>query len=234
MSVPVADRPLEQVKEEVIDQLILNYSHGEISAEAFERRLDAAYDSTEQEYLVTLVADLPLQADPRYQSEKAARLRPQYGRGDEQPIGESITTILSSDHRGGDWVVPKEIQIKNVLGTLELDFSNAIFSNPDVHIHLNCYLGSCEIYVPEGVDVVTQTTNIIASTSNQRVALGPRDQDRQRPRILLTGRNVLGSVEVSVKRTMKEKLKSFADNLRTLFDDGYDSGNGKDKSDKYY
>ena len=42
MSVVLEDRPIEQVREEVIDNLIYNYSHGVISAEAFERRLDKA------------------------------------------------------------------------------------------------------------------------------------------------------------------------------------------------
>ena len=41
MTVKLEDRPLEQVKEEVIDVLVYNYSHSVISSEAFERRLDA-------------------------------------------------------------------------------------------------------------------------------------------------------------------------------------------------
>ena len=46
MSVKVEDRPIEQVREQVIDQLIYNYSHGVISVDAFERRLDNAMDAT--------------------------------------------------------------------------------------------------------------------------------------------------------------------------------------------
>ena len=38
MSVAIQDRPIESVRQEVIDQLIMNYSHGEISLEAFESR----------------------------------------------------------------------------------------------------------------------------------------------------------------------------------------------------
>ncbi len=38
MAVNIEDRPINKVREEVIDQLIMNYSHGELSHEAFERR----------------------------------------------------------------------------------------------------------------------------------------------------------------------------------------------------
>ncbi|MFY8275361.1 LiaF domain-containing protein [Pseudoalteromonas sp. SSDWG2] len=220
MAVAAKDRPLEVVKEEVIDQLILNYSHGELSSDAFERRLDSAYECDDQQQLVALVADLPLQSDPRYQSEKAARLRPQYTQSSQDDKDLSITTVLSSDHRSGDWVVPQVIHLKNVLGSAELDFSNAIFTHPEVHVHLNCLLGSNEIFVPHNVDVLTQTTNIIGSVTNKRVSLGPRTTDTQRPKIIIHGRVVLGSLEISVKRTMKEKLKTFAQSMRALFDDG--------------
>ena len=57
MSVKIEDRPIEQVREQVIDQLIYNYSHGVISAEAFERRLDSAMEATENTALLNLVED---------------------------------------------------------------------------------------------------------------------------------------------------------------------------------
>ena len=230
MSVPLKDRPLAQVKEEIIDQLILNYSHGEISAQAFERRLDQAYDCSCQEQLATLVADLPLHSDPRYNSEKAARMRTPFTQSSEQVNGEKITAILSSDQRSGEWVVPKEIHLNNYLGSIELDFTNAIFSHPEVHIYVNCILGSDEIVVPENVDVQTQTTNIMGSLVNKRVSLGPRYEDKQRPCIIIHGRIILGSVEVSIKRTMKEKLKAFAFDLRDLFD-GREQGKSRNRYD---
>ena len=57
MSVILEDRPIEQVREETIDQLIVNYSHGVISAEAFERRLDQAMSSDNHQEIIDLVAN---------------------------------------------------------------------------------------------------------------------------------------------------------------------------------
>ena len=36
MTVKLEDRPIENVREEVVDQLTMNYGHGELSLEAFD------------------------------------------------------------------------------------------------------------------------------------------------------------------------------------------------------
>ncbi|MEJ6472756.1 LiaF domain-containing protein [Pseudoalteromonas piscicida] len=217
MPVPLQDRPLESVREEVIDQLILNYSHGELSADAFERRLDEAYNLTDQEHIAALSADLPLKSDPRYHSEKAARLGPKFTASADDAEKIQITSMLGSNYRSGEWVVPKEIHLKNYVGSIELDFTNAIFSHSEVHIHLDCILGSGEIYIPDSVDVITDINNIMGSVENTRNTLATNSQIKQRPRIYIKGRTILGSLEVSVKRSMKAQLKQFADGLKSLF-----------------
>jgi hypothetical protein len=220
MTVPLSDRPLETVREEVIDQLILNYSHGELSADAFERRLDKAYSIDDQNQLQTLVADLPLQSDPRYHSEKQARMQPKFTASSDSTQHLQITSILSSDHRSGEWIVPKEIYLTNYLGSVELDFRNAIFTHPEVTIYVKCILGSDEIIVPENIDVITNTTNIMGYVGTNRTQLSNNSSSVQRPKITIQGRVIGGSVEICVKKTMQEKMKQFADGLKSLFDEG--------------
>ena len=67
MSVATQDRPIESVRQEVIDQLIMNYSHGEISLEAFESRLDKAMNGTDPQEINDLTKDLNLNVDTKYQ-----------------------------------------------------------------------------------------------------------------------------------------------------------------------
>jgi len=45
MSVAPQDRPIDALREETVDQLIMNYGHGKLSRAAFERRLDEALDA---------------------------------------------------------------------------------------------------------------------------------------------------------------------------------------------
>lgn len=230
MTVAAKDRPLNKVREEVIDQLILNYSHGEISSDAFERRLDEAYATDDQERIMTLVADLPLQADARYDTEKAARLRPRYTAGGDHPSHSEITCILSNEERGGEWIVPKSLHLKNYLGNITLDFTNAVFTSPEVIIEVKCILGNEKIYVPEGCEVITETSNIMGSISNHRVTNGPCFDGNQAPKIYIRGTVFMGNVEIKLKRTMKQKLRSFADDLRAMFDDSYSSDLGSERS----
>ena len=211
MSVKIEDRPIEQVREQVIDQLIYNYSHGVISVEAFERRLDDAMAASDNKALMDLVEDLTLNTDQQYKAQKHSQFAPNYSaqhETDEEPL--TLRSILGSSERTGQWVVPQNIYIENYMGSINLDFTDAIFTHQHVTIHVNCYFGSEEIYVPEHVNVVSKMFCILGSFENKTVSLNKR----QGPTINLEGKTVLGSVEVKVKRTIKEKFVSFANDLK--------------------
>ncbi|MFY8327840.1 LiaF domain-containing protein [Pseudoalteromonas sp. ZZD1] len=214
MTVKIEDRPIEQVREQVIDQLIYNYSHGVISAEAFERRLDQAMAATDNLVLMELVGDLDLKADASYQNEKRAQFSPHYS-NQSQDETLHLKSILGSNERSGQWVVPKEIHITNLLGSIELDFTDAIFQHQHITLHVNCLLGSDEIYVPEHVNVVSKIFSVVGSVENKSVSLNKLHG----PTITIEGKVILGSVEIKVKRTIKEKFVSFANSLKTSWKD---------------
>jgi len=99
MSVKVEDRPIEQVREQVIDQLIYNYSHGVISVEAFERRLDKAMDAKDNSVLLTLVEDLTLNTDKQYKAEKQSQFTPNYSAQQNSDDDITLRSILGSNER---------------------------------------------------------------------------------------------------------------------------------------
>jgi hypothetical protein len=213
MPVILEDRPIEQVREETIDQLIHNYSHGVISSEAFERRLDQAMNSECHQEIVKLVADLSLKADSNYSDKKEHQFTPSYATNSSDDILH-LRSILGSVERSGQWYVPKIITLQNISGESTLDFTDAIFQHQNVTIKLNCILGSSKIYVPENVNVVCKTYGIISSIENK----APSMASRQAPVITVEGKVVLGSLNVSIKRTIKEKFIAFANNLKSAFD----------------
>ncbi len=212
MSVTLEDRPIEQVRAEVIDKLIVNYSHGVISAEAFERRLDDAMDSTSHKELMALVADLSLAADADYNKQKDKQFTPNYSSKQAEDT-LNINCILSSNERSGQWEVPSKIKLNNVLGETTLDFTDAIFQYQNVTINLNCILGSCTIYIPENINVVCKTYCAVSSVENR----APSMANRQAPVITIEGKVILGDLSVSVKRTIKEKFIAFANQLKNTF-----------------
>jgi hypothetical protein len=210
--VKIEDRPFDQVRQEAIDQLIMNYSHGVISAEAFERRLDVASDARTHQELVDVVADLTLQPDDIYQQQREKSFSPRYKAGNDTR-NEKILCVLSSNEHSGQWLVPAEIRVINVLGSIELDFSEAVFQHQHIVIRVNNWVGSLNILVPEQVNVVSNMFNIVGSTQNRaRSKVG-----QQAPQITIEGYSVLGSLDVNLKRTMKEKFSAFADQCRAVF-----------------
>lgn len=213
--VKIEDRPFDQVRQEAIDQLIMNYSHGIISAEAFERRLDVATDAKSHQELIDVVADLTLLPDNQYQQQRQQSFSPRYQSGNDTR-NEKMLCVLSSNQQRGQWLVPAEIQITNVVGSVELDFSEAIFQHQHIVINVRNWLGSLTVLVPPQVNVVSNITNVVSSCDNQVTSLG----DRQAPQIVIEGYSILGSLEVNLKRTMKEKFNDFANQCREMF--GFD------------
>lgn len=212
MSVAIKDRPIESIREEVIDQLIMNYSHGELSLEAFESRLDLAMDSSDGVEVKALTDDLPLSVNTDYQDKKKHALGTHYQHG-EGKSSEKITNILSSNKRGGVWHVPKEIIIFNLLGDNIIDFTQARFINPNVSIKLKCTLGNVKILVPEDVNVHVGVDCIVGSINN----LSNADIVNDAPSLTIEGKVTLGNLDIKMQRPMKEKWLRFADSLKALF-----------------
>lgn len=213
MSVILEDRPIEQVREETIDTLIFNYSHGVISSEAFERRLDQAMNSENHHEIVELVADLTLKADSNYNDKKEYQFTPSYSNSSSDDTLK-LKSVLGNVERSGQWYVPKEINLTNLLAESTLDFTDAIFQHQHVTIKVNCILGNSTIYVPENINVVCKTYGIVSSIENK----APSIANKQAPVITIEGKVVLGSLSVSIKRTIKEKFVAFANQLKATFD----------------
>lgn len=212
MAVKLEDRPIDQVREECIDKLIVNYSHAIISQEAFERRLDELMAATEHQVMLDLVADLPKETDAQYAEDKQSTFA---ANGAESAAAEEkLVSILSSNSRKGQWLVPKKMVIIDVLGSVELDFSQVTFADTQVEIEVKSFLGSVSISVPEDVSVVSRVTNILASSEDHAAPLRPRHT------IIVTGLSFLGSVDVSIKRSMRERWVDFANSMREAF--GFD------------
>ena len=216
MSVILEDRPIDKVREEVIDQLIFNYSHGEISSEAFERRLDSAMASQSHQEIVHLVADLQLKADASYNNQKDTQFNIKYGQ-DRPEESDTIINIFGGANLGGQWSVPKVIRIISVFGGSEIDFTDAIFHTPQVTVKILCIFGGEEIYVQENIKVVSKAFCVFGGIDNK----APSIANRQAPTIILEGLVLFGGVDIGIKLTIKEKFVAFANKLKTMIDPHY-------------
>jgi len=212
MSVVIEDRPTESVRSEVIDQLIMNYSHGEISYEAFERRLDQAMELHCNKSLMELVADLPLAVDKAFVESKKQDLAPKYTIGETEEV-DTMINIFSGSARSGSWKVAKEIRCLSIFSGSDIDFTEAKFTHPTVHIKMFSLFSGSDILVPENVNVISKAFCVFGAIDN----VAPNNGNSHAPTIIIEGLAIFSGIDIKLKRSMKEKFVELADSLKRMF-----------------
>ena len=220
MPIPPEDRPIAALREEAIDRLIMNYGHGRLSLEAFERRLELALDAESHSDLAPLTGDLTLEPDTAYVERKRAELGTAMV-SDMPPARESerMINVFGGSNRRGIWIVPATMNLFNVFGGCELDFSQARFSAREVRIKMLCVFGGATVLVPDDVDVVSEAVCIFGGVDNR----GPSSDDPSARRIVIEGIMLFGGATVRVKRGWREACLAFADSVRSMFSPPTDS-----------
>jgi hypothetical protein len=216
MPVNPSDRPIEVLRDETVDQLIMNYGHGKLSREAFERRLDEALDAKTHDKLLELTQDLDLKTDRQYTAQKKAELgihlepAPPADADDT----EHVINVFAGSDRKGAWHVPRVIRVINVFGGADLDFSEARFTSETTYMTVFCLFGGVDIRLREGMRTLSKAVAIFGGVDNR----APSTTDPNAPLLVIEGFVLFGGVDIRVRKTPKERLREFADQLRALFE----------------
>ena len=202
---------IDHLREQVIDQLIVNYGHEALSLEEFESRLDKALVSDNRLELKELVSDLEIQADNSYAEQKreALELDLEYDYGAAEDV-EYAVNVFGGSNRSGEWTVPKEIRMFNLFGGGEIDFTDAKFTHPSVRIKLFTLFGGATIYVREDINAVSKIISIFGGTDNS----APSNPGRRGPVVVVHGFVMFGGTSIKIKRTIKEMFVDFANRFR--------------------
>ena len=212
MAVKTEDRPIETVREEVIDKLVMNYSQGEISLEAFERRLDSAMETDEHQVLVELVADLSLEVDKEYVEKKREELNSVYDPSEPKET-EQIVNIFSGSNRSGAWKVAKETTVFGLFSGADIDLREAQLTHKTVHIKVYSLFSGVDIFVPENVNVMSKAFCVFGGIDNNAQST----VDNDAPTIIIEGVAIFSGIDIKIKRTLKERFVRFADELKNMF-----------------
>jgi hypothetical protein len=216
MPVNPHDRPIDALRDETVDQLIMNSGHGKLSRDAFERRLDAALDATTHDKLLELTKDLELKTDRQY----AARKRSELGihlepaATDVADDAENVINVFAGSGRKGRWHVPRAIRVFNVFGGAELDFTESTFTSETTYVTVFCLFGGIDIRVREGMRTLSRAVAIFGGIDNR----APSTTDPNAPLLVVEGLVLFGGVDIRVRKTPREKLQEFADQVRAMFE----------------
>jgi hypothetical protein len=160
------------------------YIDGRISQSEHTERLEAALTAKTFDDLLPLTADLvPVPAS--------------HGSGLSVPLSgdaetERMTAVLSTVKRNGKWRVRTRSAANSLLGTVDLDFTQAVFATPVIEVNVTQLLGTVVLRVPVGATVRDETTNVLGSTSIKGIG----ESNPAQPTIVITGTNILGEVKV--------------------------------------
>lgn len=214
MPIAPEDLPIDALRGQTIDRLVMNYGHGKLSLEAFERRLDRALEANSRETLISLASDLELAVDKAYETKKQTSLGP-YIESSAPRTGDSdfMVHIFGGSSRNGRWTVAARLSMINLFGGGELDFTDARFSARETRVSIWSLFGGSKIYVPENVNAVSRAICIFGGIENST----PSNDAPDAPTLIIDGFLLFSGISVKIKKTWRDQLLGFAEHIRNLF-----------------
>ena len=209
---------LRSAREETIDDLCRRFAGDELSLNELERRLEKARSARSRDELRALLSDLktpvPVVAGPgaQQQPEKprssprndgipeaaTAEQRPAPSiPGAARPSSHMALAIMGGTRRAGHWVPPENLGAVAIMGSVELDFRDAVFRGGE-EVEINCFAfwGGIEIVVPPDVHVDTHGFALMGAF--EQVSDHGMDPPPGAPTVRINGFALMGGVDVKV------------------------------------
>ncbi|NNF12025.1 MAG: hypothetical protein HKN72_02300 [Gemmatimonadetes bacterium] len=161
-----------------------------IPVDEFERRVAEVYRAENPVVLKAITEDLP-----RTAAGSAVRPFDPPGSIARRPV-QRVQSVLSSVERRVPGPMPERLDVRAVMGSLEVDLRRAEFPPGVTEIAIDAILGSIEIDLPEHVQV-EDDGHAFLGTFSVRGRSRPRGGDAA-PVVRITGRSILASVEIEL------------------------------------
>jgi len=194
--------PVDELRDQVMDVLVKQYSLERVSLEEFERRTDLVSKATSRGEVVAQVMDLPDLPDERGKAAPGPAARKgaapsatwRVGSGAARPSDFSIAIFSGSDYRGV-WQAPRSLTSLCIFGGSSIDLRKAVVPQDGVTISCLCLFGGVDVIVPPGMRVLVRGMGIFGGfdrTSNEV-------DDPYAPTIVVEGLALFGGVSVKVR-----------------------------------
>jgi hypothetical protein len=187
--------PIEKLRDQVMDDLVKQYSLERVSLEEFERRTDLVSKGATRGELIAQLADLPdLPAERRAARPAPSSATWRVSSANARPNDYSVAIFGGSDFKGV-WQAPRSLTALCVFGGSNIDFRKAVVPEEGVTISCLCLFGGVEITVPPGMRVQVRGAGVFGGfdrTSNEV-------DDPDAPTIVVEGLALFGGVSVRVR-----------------------------------
>ena len=139
-------RASHEDRDRIVELLRMAAGDGRLTAEELDQRLEVALTARTYGELTALTKDLPAGPGLATTAEPKDLIR--------------IDTHSGSARRDGRWVVPRRMEIRATSGSVRLDFTEAVITQPVLHIDAEVTSGSLTLITKPGIVVYTDDVSI--------------------------------------------------------------------------
>jgi hypothetical protein len=169
---------------------------GRLDLEELDERLEATYAARTYADLVPITQDLPAERP-------AQPLAPRPAVGPATRY-ESSVAVLSGVDRKGVWEVGPTHTAFSVMGGVDIDLREAIFTSREVVITANTLMGGIDVIVNESTRVVVEGAGVMGAFEQARDKVEPR-LTADSPVVRVRGVAIMGAVTVVRKGPPKRR-----------------------------
>lgn len=159
-------RASHEDRDKIVELLRISAGDGRLTAEELDERLEVALTARTYGELATLVADLPVSGGVAGIGAAAPTAKPK--------DLVKIECRSSATKRVGNWVVPQRIDVRVTSGTVVLDFTEAVITQPRLRIDAEVRSGTLRLVTKPGIVV---DTDDVAVRSGQVKVKAAADHD---------------------------------------------------------
>jgi hypothetical protein len=179
-------------REAVIARLSDAYAADLFDVDELDHRLDLAHAARTVAELDTLVEDL---GAPTTALTVAAVASVVATDDPSRLATKKQRVIMSSIERRGRWTAPKHTDLRVFWGNAELDFREASLALGVTTIDVRVTMGSLELVLPPELAIDVDVSSVMGSVEERHRL--PVDPDPSRPMLRVTGRVLMGSLEIT-------------------------------------
>jgi hypothetical protein len=180
-------------RDRVVEILRVAAGDGRLTADELDERLEAALTARTHRELAALTADLP--RSPAASSPRGVPAQP-----------KDLVRIEckgSSTERVGAWVVPREMEISAVGGSVKLDFTEAVITEPLLRINASVRGGRLVLVTRPGIEVDADEVTLVGGSIRNRAHRTGESSQPGLLRIEVSGKNCGGNI------TARPPLRTF-------------------------
>ncbi|HUQ80583.1 MAG TPA: DUF1707 domain-containing protein [Gemmatimonadaceae bacterium] len=188
---PLPVRPIEHVRERVVEALSEHFARDHLSIDELELRMARVYAATTPAEVDALVADLPGLAVGAPVTVTPDAYAP------TQKLKEWLVAVMSGIVRRGLWRIPRRLRVVAIMGGVELDLRQAELPPGVTEIKAFILMGGLEVKVPPGVRLETDGFAFMGGFEDRMHEPGIARADA--PVVRVTGIAIMGGVEAQVQ-----------------------------------